>query len=148
MAILKQELRTLLISVTDLTDLVGTRVFPLWTSTITDRPFIVMETTAKKETNHLRGDSYFHVENVSLSITADTQLVAENISTVIRRMLSGLQSIAVNDIYFSSIILVNTSDTIQSPADGSEDQRYIITQDFDVTYFDATDAPIVVADIP
>ena len=148
MAIFKQELRTLLVSVSDLTDLVGTKIFPHFASNLTARPYIILETTAKDETYAMLGDLYLHKESITLTIVADSYLSAEGISTITRRILSGLQNTGINDIRLVSAILANTSDSIQSAGDDSENQRWIVTQDFEIFYTDTTDAPIAVADIP
>lgn len=148
MAIFKQEIRSLLVSVSDLTDLVGTKIFPHFASNLTTRPYIILESTSKDETYAMLGDMYLHKESITLTIVADSYLSADGISTITRRILSGMQNVGINDIHLVSAIMPNSSDAIQSAADDSENQRWLVTQDFEIFYTDSTDAPIAVADIP
>ena len=139
MAFLKTELRNYLLTNSDLTDIIGTKVFPNWTSTITTRPYIIMQRVSQEQTYYMEGDSSLPFDGISLMVVSNTIDQAESISQILKSILSGLQKVTLDSsIYISSVFLRNISDALESPQDDSEDQRFIITHDYDFIYTDTS----------
>tara|TARA_Y100001938_G_scaffold103379_1_gene141092 strand:+ start:318 stop:740 length:423 start_codon:yes stop_codon:yes gene_type:complete len=125
--------RSKLISDSNVTSLVGSRIYPSALPQNADLPAIRYETSIQRPINKLSGGAGFAISTVSVDIIAESHIAAYNVQQAVRESLQGWTGTA-GSTEFASVSAVNIREDFIEPIDASDVGRYRVNMDFEIIH--------------
>lgn len=126
-------LRTVLVSTTVVTSMVGTRVYPLLAPKAASLPFIVWRRAGITREHTLAGPMGMPNVSVEMQTLAATYEDAREVADRVRLVLDGYGG-TVNNVEVKNVSLENESDDFVQLAGGDLPPVYQVTQTFNVLW--------------
>jgi hypothetical protein len=119
---------------TEVSDLVGTRIYPTKAPQKAQLPCIVYRRFGDQAPQTQLGACGIAESQYEIQVIATKASEALLVAEAVRNAFDGLRNVEIGTTYVRSANLINESDT-SILFQGSEDERYQIEMDFDFWYF-------------
>lgn len=127
------DLRTRLLSDTDITDLVGTRIVPLNDLQSSPYPKIVYRLVTEQPDYSAEGNTGPTESTIEFTSQAESYDTAKLIDVLIAELLDAFSGI-IGSTHIQGIFTENVSDDSYSVGEGSDSYIYTVTRQLKVTY--------------
>lgn len=136
----KADIYSYLIAQTELTDLVGERIYPLAAPTSAgDGPFIVWQILNQQSEYHLNpinSKSDLTTRGIQFSIWSETPSQNELVEIALRSTIEGLVGVTMGGTPIRAIFLSQYIETTEDPVDGTQNFKYRTTLNFNFHFFE------------
>lgn len=129
-------LRTYLLTVSDVTDLVSSRMRPDALTQNETFPALVIEEFSSDHSHTISASSGIVTSDINISCYSESRLEAENVAEKVRAALQGYTGAAGSETIQSSI-LRNRASAYMVPADGSDGGLYVTALLFEIVLTEA-----------
>lgn len=133
MADITKALRTRLLAVSGVTDLVGTRIYPQWTPQNATLPAVVYQFIYGDNVGHMGAPSGLASARIEYACFADLQTTAFTVAEAIRTALDGWNG-TVDSVEVHEIRLDSRYDEVEAPGAATDQATYVHIIDFSVWY--------------
>ena len=133
MADIGKAIRLRLLNDGDVTDNVGTRIYPRVVPQGVANPCVRYQTISSFRDGALDGGTGMVTATVQVDVFADTHLAAELVSEKIRESLQGFRGTA-SGVEVLGCTLTNSREMYTKPVDASDDGDYRVVMDFEVVH--------------
>ena len=114
---------------TTVTDLIGSRVYPVSPPHGVTLPYVVYQIISDVPVNHSTGEDDTHNARVQIDCVDDTYSVAWSVAGAIQTALAGWSD---SDLKIGSCLMISKQDLPKPPDDGGEIYLQAVTMDFSV----------------
>lgn len=135
---IKSGLFTYLMSKTDLTTLIVTRLYPDQAPQSVTQPYVTYEVQDTEHMNHLLGASALADYMITFTVNASSSESRDSVKEALRNILHTRSNItlATGSIQMRSATLQGVHDSKVDPVDGSETSLFQCEMDFRVIFFE------------
>ncbi len=131
---LQQGIKTYLESRTDITTVVGNRIFPLIAPQDTTYPYIVFQKISTNQQHDLGGSAGFNRARMQFNCWSKTYLEAAEISEKIRLNMDGFGSAFMGDVFVQSCLNLDDDDELEEDSETQELTSYGVRSDYQYWY--------------
>ena len=126
-----KDIRTYLQTVSDVTDIIGTRMFPRMLPQGEALPAIIFNVIGSRSVAHMGGAAGSARAMLQLDCYAETHLTANNLGETVRQALHGYIGTAGGRPVGSSL-LENKREMYETPTDGSDLPAYRVMMEWEI----------------
>lgn len=118
----------------EITDLVGDRIYPDFAKGKKPRPYIIFYEDTQERFPYMGGDSGAIVDTIYIEGWAETRSSARAIREAIRDVLNGFQRKSMESLYISYTELVEVFPNYERPTDGTDKPVFVEQSVYQIAY--------------
>ena len=128
-----EAVRTTLISATDVSDVIGTKVFPAIAPQGTELPYITYQIISNNADQHMSGASGLQETRIQLNCWSASYAEVQNLAEAVRESLLPMSG-TINSTLICGVTSEGKRDTYEKPQSGEEVGVYGVSEDFNIWF--------------